>query len=182
MTTVNKITSKFHQSDKGPIVYVVEERNRLGGIRSRLQTKDGFMAISDWLLKIHRPIGFPTGTKMGDGKLHFESEGLCMPMQSQHACMGLLGEFRWHSDVVRRVTLSTHMSSMDFDLGYHRDSGELYKSSEYESAVRKLSERLSKWCHGYLDVGYVLAQFAAQDTQHQFWVSRVAARGRGLGF
>ena len=182
MKTVNRITSKFNRSDKLPILYVVEEVNRLGSVRSRLQTKDGFMAISDWLLKIHRPVGFPSDTRVGDGSLHFTSTGLSMPLQAHHACAGLVGEFHWHKDLVRRVVLSTHVSSMDFDLGYHRDSGVLYKSPEYESAVKKLSERMSQWCDGYLDVGYVLAQFAAQSTQHPFWVNRVSARGRSLSY
>ncbi|WP_241032741.1 MULTISPECIES: hypothetical protein [Pseudomonas] len=165
-----------------PILYVVEELNRLGSVRSRLQTKDGFMAISDWLMKIHRPVGFPSDTKVGDGSLHFQSTGLTMPLPSEHACAGLVGEFHWHQDLVRKVVLSTHFSSVDYDLGYHRDSGALYKSPEYESAVKKLSERMSQWCDGYLDVGYVLAQWAAQNTQHPFWVNRVTARGRGLSY
>lgn len=182
MANVNNQAPKFNSSDKTPIVYVVEERNRLGGIRSRLQTKDGFYAMSDWLLRIHRPIGFPPGSRVGDGTLHFRSTGLCMPIPSQHALAKLLGEFSYNSQVVRQVTLTTHLSSLEFDMGYHRDSGELYRSPEYGAAVRKLSERMSRWCEGYLDIGYVMAQFAAQDTQHDFWVSRVMGRGRGLGY
>ena len=160
------------------IIYVVEEVNRVGSVRSMLNTEDPWMALADWLLKTHRPIGFKTGTRAGDGSLHFKSTGGCMPIDVLK--IELNGEFHWHDELVRHVKLSTYASQPMFDEGFHPLSGELYKSEEYRHAVLTLGERIKKFSRGNLDVAYVLCQFAAQDTQHLFWVSRVTPRGRSL--
>lgn len=160
------------------IIYVVEEMNRIGVVRSMLNTEDPWMALADWLLKIHRPVGFKPGTKVGDGSLHFRSTGKCMPVDV--LMIELKGFFDFNDECVREVSLSTYASQRLVDDGYHPMSGELYKSPEYEHAVMTLSNRIKAFVKGNLDVAYVLAQFAAQDTQHQFWVSRVTPRGRTL--
>ncbi|MDT8924888.1 hypothetical protein RBE51_19050 [Pseudomonas taiwanensis] len=160
------------------IIYVVEEINRIGVVRSMLNTEDPWMAMADWLLKIHRPVGLKPGTKVGDGSLHFRSTGQCMPVDV--LMIELKGFFDFHDECVREVRLSTYASQRLVDDGYHPMSGELYKSPEYGHAVMTLSSRIKDFVQGNLDVAYVLAQFAAQDTQHQFWVSRVTPRGRSL--
>lgn len=160
------------------IIYVVEEVNRLGSVRSMLNTEDPWMAIADWLLKTHRPVGFRPGVRAGDGSLHFRSVGQCMPVDV--LMIDLKGHFDFHDECVREVRLSTYASQRLVDDGYHPMSGELYKSPEYTHAVKTLGERMRTFSKGNLDVAYVLAQFAAQDAQHQFWVSRVTPRGRSL--
>jgi hypothetical protein len=160
------------------IIYVVEEVNRVGSVRSMLNTEDPWVALGDWLLKTHRPIGFRPGSKVGDGSLHFQSVGDCMPVDV--LMIKLNGQFHYHQECVREVRLSTYASQRLVDDGFHPMSGELYKSPEYVHAVQTLGKRIHDFSHGNLDVAYVLAQFAAQDTQHLFWVSRVTPRGRSL--
>ena len=160
------------------IIYVVEEVNRVGAVRSMLNTENPWFALADWLLKTHRPVGFKPGTKVGDGSLQFKSIGHCMPIDV--LTIDLRGQFDFHEECVREVKLSTYVSQRLVDDGYHSLSGDLYKSPEYSHAVQTLGDRIKGFSKGSLDVAYVLAQFAAQDTQHLFWVSRVTPRGRSL--
>jgi hypothetical protein len=162
------------------IGYIVEETNRAGAIRSRLFTICAWHALAEWMVKVHRPIGFPPGSRAGDGDLTLEVNGESVIVDC--GFLSLVAEFRRDNETVRKIQISTQIMSRVFESHYSVGTSRIYLQEEYDRAIAKMQGRLSTYCENQMDVGYVLAQFAANDPLHGFWKPRLLNRGRALSF
>lgn len=150
-----------------PFLYTVEELNRLGQVRSRLYTRDGFLALADWLLKTHVPLGFPPGVKVAPGGVSIEAIGHHMPLEDRS--INLEASYQYEGSNVRRLSIKTSIVTLDLDEGYTPKTVGCYQTQEYAGAVLKIKKRLEAFaCHQH-DVAYLVAQFAVRDRQHPFW-------------
>ena len=154
--------------------YVVEERNRANQIRSRLITSSYSMALSDWLMKSHRPIGFPPDATFSSGDLKLDIINSCIPDSSLfidiNAC------FSYKGVPVRLMSISTAVESPDKSVkeGYCSQSAGIYLRSEYRGAVEKLMNKLNGFSDGNIDAAYLTALFASVDIEHIFWKKKLA--------
>jgi len=164
------------------IGYIVEETNRLGASRSKLFTTCPWHALAEWLVKSYKPMGFPPGTRIGskDGEgdlvLHVKGESVIVGA----ALLSLEGIFRLYDEEVRAVRISTEFSMSNSPPYYTSGSAEVYLKEDYASAILKMKDKLSLYCHDQIDAGYILTQFAVNDHRHPFWKPRFFNRVRGL--
>jgi hypothetical protein len=70
---------------------------------------------------------------------------------------------------------------MEIEAYYSANSARFYLMPEYDNAVKAMVARMTRFCAGQRDVGYILAQFSSQDRLHPFWRPRMHNRGRSLG-
>lgn len=163
-----------------PFIYTVEELNRLGQVRAQLHTRNFYLALADWMLRAHKPLGFPPGVKASTGDLRIDAIGYHMPIEDIK--LELEGVFSYQGQIVRSFKIRTDIATLDIPEGFTVPSANVYKTSEYWEAVNKMKARLERFCLEQPYAAYLLAQFAARDTQHPFWKPTIASRSRGLSF
>lgn len=157
--------------------YLVEDRNRFGHSRSRLLTTDPWIALADWLMRSHKPLGFPPGTVPGQGGLSLEVLPLRMP--AKEPLMDLEAIFVYQETTVRTIVLSSPKSA-ETEFGFLSPTAHIYLTREYREMLHKTKERLERFCAGDLQVAFILAVFASRSPTHPFWNVPVAMRARGL--
>lgn len=155
-----------------PLSYVVEERNRVGIIRSCLVTRDPYVALGDWLLKSHKPIGFPPNCLKNNDAVKFEITHNIFPDSSDFICMS--GRFTLDGSEVRSFAIRTQVLKKESSLGYSDESSKIYLRKEYSAAIKKIRDRLERFSEGSIDAAYLLALFASRDALHLFWNNKLS--------
>lgn len=163
---------------KSPILYTVEEQNRVGIVRSRLHTRDVLIAIADWLIKSHRPVGFPPGVRMGVGEVEVESKGVWVPLQDR--VLTLEASIHYQGHLVRSLSISTSLVTLDIDEGFTQGSVAIYRSESYSRALIRMKDRVVSFVGKEPCEASILALFAARDTNHPFWGVKVKGRSLSL--
>lgn len=157
--------------------YLVEDKNRFGHSRSRLLTIDPWIALADWLMRCHKPLGFPPGATPGLGGLSLEVLPMCMPVKEP--TMSLEAIFVHHETAVRTIALSSSALG-ETEFGFLNPTANIYLTREYREMLHKTKEKLERFCEGDLQAAYILAVFASRSPTHPFWSVSVAMRARGL--
>jgi len=157
--------------------YLVEDKNRFGHSRARLLTSDPWMALADWLMRGHKPLGFPPGAIPGQGGLFLEVVPIRMPVMD--LSMTLEGTFVYQDTPVRSISLSAR-SQLETDFGFLRPTANIYLTREYREMLHKTKEKLERFCQGDIQVAFILAVFASRSPTHPFWSVPVTMRARGL--
>jgi hypothetical protein len=157
--------------------YLVEEKNRFGHSRSRLLTQDPWIALADWLMRAHKPLGFPPGSVPGQGGLCLEVVPLRMPANSP--LFEIQATFIYEKTPVRVFSIYSQPVNITKQ-GFLEPTANIYQSSEYWEMLQKTKERIERFCQGDLQAAYIMAIFAARTPTHPFWVVPVTMCGRGL--
>lgn len=157
--------------------YLVEEKNRFGHSRSRLLTDDPWVALADWLMRAHKPLGFPPGSVPGQGGLSLEVLPIQMPARS--SLFEIQATFVYQETPVRTFLISSQPLSLTKQ-GFLEPTANIYQSREYWEMLQKTKERIERFCQGDLQAAYIMVIFAARTPTHPFWVVPVTMRGRGL--
>lgn len=149
------------------VCYVVEERNRAGGIRSRFYTPNSWQALSEWLLKLHKPLGFPPGIAVTDQEMDVQTQGSNVPLTN--LILDLKGQFTWKGSPVRSVSIRTELAATPFVQFYASETARIYQTNSYMSSVTHLKNKIKSYSGGEIDVCYALANIAAKNPLHPLW-------------
>ena len=157
--------------------YLVEDKNRFGHSRARLLTSDPWVALADWLMRGHKPLGFPPGATPGQGGLFLEVVPVRMPVMD--TSMMLEATFLYREVPVRSISLRPR-SQLDTDFTFLRPTANIYLTREYREMLHKTKERLERFCERDIQTAFILAVFASRSPTHPFWNVPVTMRARGL--
>ncbi len=149
-------------------------------LRSRLFTPCPWHAIAEWLVKAYRPIGFPPGSRPGDGELVLKISGNSFVVD--HVLLSSEAIFIANGCNVRTIKIRTEIQSQLIEAHYSAGSSPVYIHPDYNKAILKMKDKLERYCLNNIDVCYVLSQIAANDHLHPFWKSRLFNRTRGLSY
>jgi hypothetical protein len=160
------------------LIYSVKEVNRLIHTRSSLLTRDPMLALGDWLLRAHKPLGFPPHVRVSTGDLSIEVMANKMPIGGSN--FQIEAFFVYKKEEVRAFTLETRPSTQHDGEGFSSKSAGIYQSKEYWDTIKRMRDRLIEFSSNQCDAAYLVALFASRDALHPFWRPILPGRSRGL--
>jgi hypothetical protein len=146
--------------------------------RSSLLTRDPMLALGDWLLRTHKPLGFPPNVRVSTGDLRIEVMANKMPIGSNS--FQIVAYFVYKKEEVRALSLETRESTEHDDEGFTPKSAGIYQSKEYGDTIKRMRDRLAEFSSEQCDAAYLVALFASRDSLHPFWRPILPGRARGL--
>ena len=155
------------------LYYIVEEKNAAGAIRSEFFTPNPWQALSEWLLKIHKPVGFPPQILNSGDDLSIVTEGHSVPVD--HVMLESTARLIWQGKVMREISIRTEASYRPRIQSRSAGTAPYYMTDTYMSAVTSLRNRMRFFCDDQLDVGYILSHFAGKNVSHPLWMGRARA-------
>lgn len=146
--------------------------------RSNLLTRDPMLALGDWLLKAHKPLGFPPNVRVSTGDLRIEVMATKMPIGSDD--FQIEAYFVYKKEEVRTFTLETRAAKPHENEGFTEKSAGIYRSKEYWDTINRMRTRLVEFSSAHCDAAYLVALFASRDALHPFWRPLLPGRARSL--
>lgn len=149
----------------------------------QLQTIDPFLALTDFMIKAHLPIGHTSMSQSRSDPLYFET----YPVFPEFAIPGPLN-MGWTA-ITRKTEQPYLITSIncteatgDVNDSIHRSSIERYRNDSYMRALLKLRERVVRWSDSDIDAASFLAACSILDSSHPFWDETKHKPSRGLGY
>jgi hypothetical protein len=153
------------------IVYQVNElQAETLKLTSQLQTKDPFLALSDYLLKAYSPLHHIKLNRSQRSLLMFKTYP-SLPEFSQPGPMniGWSVNTRGTESPILIASLNTIVSEDKPDY-VHSESLERYRTTQYIHQMKECKIILEEWSEEDLDVGLILTGCALIDSTHPLWL------------
>ncbi|MDU8351371.1 hypothetical protein RYA05_05580 [Pseudomonas syringae pv. actinidiae] len=150
---------------------------------SQIQTLDPYLALSDFMIKAHLPVGHTPMRHPRSDPLYFET----YPVFPEFAAQGPLnmGWTAIDQETKKPVLIATINCVEASDLSIesvHPASIERYRNESYVKALVKLRERVVRWSDHDIDAACILAACSILDSSHLFWDEMKKKPSRGLGY
>jgi hypothetical protein len=152
------------------IVYQVNElQAETSKLTSRLQTKDPFLALADYILKAFSPLHHINLSKNQRSLLLFKS----YPSLPKFAELGPMNigwsvQTRGIETPIVVTSLNTVITTDEHDY-MHSESLEKYRSTQYLHQLKECKYFIEDWSQEDIDIGLILTGCALIDAAHPLW-------------